>query len=184
MGLGEGLTAPFQIAFLGQSLFLFSPVCGQSHSEASGPKVSWSIIPILHCKQTGCLLPRCVPDTEISSLSAVHKKICVWKWLTLIVESVLRSPAVCMAPVTLCVLENLTAPCKSCEFFRAELNWAEQDAVWWRCVPLSYSNRCLHPEHPGCLMGCFKGHCYSVIRGSPPELQHTVPVSKMQDLGC
>lgn len=84
VGLGEGLTAPFQIAFLGQSLFLFSPVCGQSHSKASGPKVSWSIIPILHCKQTGCLLPRCVPDTEISSLSAVHKKYVFgngWHWL-------------------------------------------------------------------------------------------------------
>lgn len=71
--VGVGLTAPFQIAFLGQSLFLFSPVCRQSHSEASGPKVSWSIIPILHCKQTGCTLSRCVPDTEISSLSAVDK---------------------------------------------------------------------------------------------------------------
>lgn len=72
-----GLTAPFQIAFLGQSRFLFSPVCGQSHSEASGPKVSWSIIPILHCKQTGCILSRCVLDTEISSLSAVDKNICL-----------------------------------------------------------------------------------------------------------
>lgn len=118
--MGEGLTAPFQIAFLGQSLFLFSPVCGQSHSEASGPKVSWSIIPILHCKQTGCLLPRCVPDTEISSLSVLHKKICVWKWLTLIAESVLVQR--CAWPLSCYVLwKILRLPAKVVSFSEQNL---------------------------------------------------------------
>lgn len=65
---------PFQIAFLGQSLFLFSPACGQSHSEGSGPKGSWSIILILQCKQTGCILVMSRSDTEKSSLSATDKK--------------------------------------------------------------------------------------------------------------
>ncbi len=35
-----------------------------------------------------------------------------------------------------------------------------------------------YQEHPGCLKGCFKGHCCSVIRSSSPELYNTVPVSK------
>lgn len=67
---GESPTEPLQIVFLGQSLFLFSPKCGQSHSEASGLKDSWSIILILHCKQTGSVLLRWSFDTEISSLLA------------------------------------------------------------------------------------------------------------------
>lgn len=78
-GIAAGLTAPFQIAFLGQRVFLFRCACGQSHGEASGPKVSLSIIPILHCKQSGCLLPRFVLDTEISSSSAADKLISVLK---------------------------------------------------------------------------------------------------------
>lgn len=80
---GVSLTAPFQIAYLGQSLLLFRPVCGQSHSRASGAKVLQSIILILHCKQTYCILLRCIPDIEISSLSAADKKKekeCFSKW--------------------------------------------------------------------------------------------------------
>lgn len=76
---------------------LFSLVCGQSHSEASGPKVSWSIILILHCKQTGSILfPRCIPDTEISSLSAVDKDKCLKKADALVAEfppQQIQSPA-------------------------------------------------------------------------------------------
>lgn len=68
-----GLTAPFQIAFLGQRLFLFRWGCGRSHGEATGPKVSLSVIPILHCKQSGCLLPRFVPDTETTWSAATNR---------------------------------------------------------------------------------------------------------------
>lgn len=129
---GWSLTAPFQIAFLGQSLFLFSPVCGQSHSEASGPKVSRSIILILHCKQTGCILWRCVPDTEISSLSAVDKNMRLEMADTLIAESLLlfnrykvqQTVKRSMAPVMLCIMQNPAVPWKNVVRF-LEQNWTE-----------------------------------------------------------
>lgn len=90
-GVG-GLTAPFQIAFQGQSRFLFSPVCGQCDSEASGLKVSWSMILILHRKQADCVLSRCVPDTEISSLSAATK-MCLEMADSVIAKFILQIPA-------------------------------------------------------------------------------------------
>lgn len=82
---GASLTAPFQIAFLGQSLFLFSPVCGQCHSEASGPKVSWSIILILHSEQTGCMLSKMYRRyLNIKLLSCGNKKnVRIWRKQTL-----------------------------------------------------------------------------------------------------
>lgn len=52
------------------------------------------------------------------------------------------------------------------------------------CVSPSYRNRCFHTEQPGCLMGCFKGHCFSVIRGGSPEIHHAGPASTMQELRC
>lgn len=126
---GESPTAPFQIASLGQSLFLFSPVCSQSHSEASGPKVSWSIILILHCKQTGCILLRCRTDTEISSLSAADITMCFQMADTLIVESLLQdpSPADSKDDYGPCHAMYYAKSCsfpkkKLCEVFRAELN--------------------------------------------------------------
>lgn len=112
---GGSLTAPFQIAFLGQSLFLFSPVCGQSHREASGPKVSWSIILILHCKQTGSILSRCILNTEISSLSAVDKNMfgngrhcdCWNPSSTDINHQTVKKR---MTPVMLCIMQNPAVP--------------------------------------------------------------------------
>lgn len=41
---------------------------------------------------------------------------------------------------------------KKSEFFRAELNRAEWDTelwCWWRCVALSYSNRCFTKNTQG-----------------------------------
>lgn len=52
------------------------------------------------------------------------------------------------------------------------------------CVSLSYRNRCFHTEQPGCLMGCFKGHCFSVIRGGSPDIHHAGPASTMQEPRC
>lgn len=49
------------------------------------------------------------------------------------------------------------------------------------CVSLSCRNRCLHTEEPGRLMGCFKGHCCSVIRGGSPEIHQAGPASTMQE---
>lgn len=78
--------------FLGQSLFLFCSVCGQCDSEASGLKVSWSIILILQRKQADCVLSRCVPDTEISSLSAATK-MCLELEDSVIADFILQIPA-------------------------------------------------------------------------------------------
>lgn len=181
-----------KLPFLGQSLFLFRPVCGQSHSEASGPKVSRSIILILHCKQTGCVLLRCRSDTEISSLSAADKRYVFGNgrrsdcWIPSSTDSNHRAdskdeygPRHAMYYAKSCsFLEN-----RRVRFFRAEPKWAERDAelwCWWRCVALSYSNRCFTKNTQGAWWDVFKGHCYSVIKGSSPELHHTVPVSKYQ----
>lgn len=49
------------------------------------------------------------------------------------------------------------------------------------CVSLSYRSRCLHTEEPGCLMGCSKGHCRSVIRGGSPEIHQAGPAGTVQE---
>lgn len=72
----------FKLHFWDKECFCSVVHAGQSHGEASGPKVSLSIIPILHCKQSGCLLPRFVPDAEKSSSSAADQIISVVKWQT------------------------------------------------------------------------------------------------------
>lgn len=129
---------------------LFTSVYG--HSETSVPKVSWSIILILQCKQTGHILSRCIPDTEISSLSAVDKNMCLGHWLLNPFFNRYKPPPVQqtaekrMVPVKLCILQNPAVSWKNlCEAFRAELNQAEWDNelwCWWWCVALSYSNSC------------------------------------------
>lgn len=176
-GIAAGLTAPFQIAFLGQRVFLFRCACGQSHGEASGPKVSLSIIPILHCKQSGCLLPRFVPDTEISSSSAADKIISVLKWQTEIAVGSTDSSCV-FGPC------HTMSSQKSHRSLKIVVKFQSEALHGGCCVSPSYRNRCFHTEQPGCLMGCFKGHCFSVIRGGSPEIHHAGPASTMQELRC
>ena len=185
-GAGGNPTAPFQIAFLGQSLFLFSPVCGQSHSEASGPKVSWSVILILHCKQTDCILLRRTPGTGISSLSAVGKKYLFGNgrqsdcWILSPRETKHPRPADSKELYGCCHAMYYAKFCrtmKSCVRF-LEQNWTEQSGTLGcgvgSSVRLWATVTDVLPRTPGVPDGIYlKGHdteSYSVIRGSssPP----------------
>ena len=137
-GGGWGPDSTVSNCVSGTKPVLFGPVRGQSHSAASEPKVSPSVILILHCKQTGCIQFRCMPGAEISSLSAAGKNyicVCLYGRQTGAARlqekqaiQVQQTGKMSVAPVLLCIMQNPAVSWKRCVRF-VEQNWTEQSGT-------------------------------------------------------